>query len=215
MPICITLCPFNWINLETEIWQDATHPAIEDRAAVRRAGSSAAFLLPTCPCPALLAAPRLLSPPLLFLVLGWNHLPLKLQRCPAIHTNVTRISACSFPALPSASRTGSCHSSRAPVPNAYIWDVLNEVSDFVFSWSHLSKSLHTLTAQQGWEDGCTLRETAHCLVLGGTDQAPSGTFPGTSYSSFPCWAVKTPLSAHNFFRVPGHSQLTNKQHYEN
>ena len=207
MPICITLHPFNWINLETEIWQDAIHPAIEDRAAVCCAGSSRAFLLPTCHCPALPAAPCLLSPLSSLLVLGWNRVPLKLQRHPAIHNSVTSAAFCaSHGLLPLfLSPSSQCLHLRSLKLSFWLCVFL----------SCSSKLLQILTAQQGWEDGCTLRETAHCLALGRTDQAPSGTFPGTSYSSFPCWALKTLLNTHNFFHVPGHSQLTNMQHYEN
>lgn len=53
---------------------------------------------------------------ILVLCLGWNCLPLNLEMCPAVHTDITRISACSYPALPSASPVGSCHSSWAPFP---------------------------------------------------------------------------------------------------
>lgn len=39
-----------------------------------------------------------------------------------------------------------------------------------------------------------LCETAQCLALGGTHQLLSSSFPGTGYSSFPCWAVPTLLT---------------------
>lgn len=46
MPICVSLGPFNRINLETDTWQDTAHPAIEGRAT---GGWAAAAQLSSCP----------------------------------------------------------------------------------------------------------------------------------------------------------------------
>lgn len=177
------------------------HPAVA-RAAVCSAGSSTACLLPPWHCPALLAVPWLPSPPLPLRVLGWNRVPLKLQRCLAIHN-------CAV----------SCPSNRFPplFPSPSSWCLHSRFLKLSF-WLRIflkSKPLQILTTQQGWEDGCTLHETAHCLLLGRTDPDTTQYIPRYKLFQLPLWAVKTLPNAHNVFHVPGHSQLTNMQHYEN
>lgn len=212
MPICVSLGPFNWINLEIDIWQDTAHPATQDRSPECWA---VAAQLSSCPPDTAQLCWQLHA--------CWTHHPCSLPGLKLSPTEFTAMSCCPHQHYQDfslqLSRAAFCMSdgllplfvspgSQCLLLRCLKLNFLLCVFLKLFIWiaagscspARLGRWLCSL-----WD--CSLFST------GWETPGPVQFLPRNRLFQLPLLSCS--ISAHNFFHVPGHSLLTNMQHYEN